>query len=118
MLYLFTTGTRTPLIALLALRRPKNLAPIVLAYAALGLVAVGVAAPTLPGGTASAAIGAFLFGGDGLAAAIGAGTRDPAVTAGFAIAAGLAGAAAVPLAYTGLVVLSLAVGKLLVARQA
>jgi len=233
MLYLFTTGTRTPLIALLALRRPKNLAPIVLAYAALALVAVvvadpvaailalapapligpalarfvrareetigalmtgtavlsfplliaaipglgpnvnvalfafvigaalassvplfrdailpivdgaryvalavilgaaavtavafvdpravGVAALTLLVGTASAAIGAILFGGDGLAAAIGAGTRDPAVTAAFAIAAGLAGAAAVPLAYTALVVLSLAVGKLLVARQA
>src|SRR5207245_11770662 len=45
MLYLFTTATRTPLIALLALRRPKNLAPIVLAYAALGLVAVVVADP-------------------------------------------------------------------------
>ena len=63
-------------------------------------------------------LGAILFGGDGLAAAIGAGTRDPAVTAAFAIAAGLAGAAAVPLAYTALVVLSLAVGKLLVPRQA
>src|SRR5437773_5382240 len=45
MLYLFTTGTRTPLIALLALRRPKNLAPIVLAYAALALIAVVVADP-------------------------------------------------------------------------
>ena len=30
-LYFFTTGTRTPLLALLALRRPRNLAPIVLA---------------------------------------------------------------------------------------
>ena len=233
MLYLFTTGTRTPLLALLALRRPRNLAAIALPYAGLGLVAVivgdpvvailalspspligpalarivgarqetvgalltgtivlsfplllaaipglgpnvdiglfafvigaalasavpifrdlvlpivdgaryvalaiilgaagvaalsfvdpravGVAALVLLVGALSAAIGALVFRGDGIAAAIGAGTRDPAVTAAFAIAAGLAGAAAVPLAYTALVVLSLAVGKLLVPRQA
>jgi hypothetical protein len=232
-LYFFTTGTRTPLLALLALRRPRNLAPIVLAYAGLGLVAVIVGDPvvailalapspligpalarlvgareetvgalltgtivlsfplllaSVPGlgpnvnvalfafvigtalagavpifrdailpvfdgaryvalavilgaaalmslafvdlravgvaglvlivGAVSAAIGAALFGGDGLAAAIGAGTRDPAVAAGLAIAAGLAGAAAVPLAYAALLALCLGVGKLLVARQA
>ncbi len=232
-LYFFTTGTRTPLLALLALRRPKNLAPIVLAYAGLGLVAVivgdpvvailvlapspligptlarfvgarqemvgalltgtivlsfplllgaipgigqqvnvalfafvigtalasavplfrdlilpivdgaryvalaiilggaalaaisfvdpraaGVAALVLLVGTVSAAIGATLFGGDGIAAAIGAGMRDPAVAAGLAIASGLAGGAAVPLAYAALVALSLGVGKLLVARKA
>jgi hypothetical protein len=231
-LYFFTTGTRTPLLALLALRRPRNLAPIVLGYAGLGLVAVVVGDPvvailalspspligpvlarfvgaraetvgalltgtvvlsfplliaTIPGlapnvnvalfafviGTAlagsvptlrdvllpivdgaryvalliilggaalaalslvdgravgvaalvllvgwvSSAIGAILFGGDGLAAAIGAGTRDPAVAAGFAITVGLAGAAAVPLACAALVALSLGVGKLVVARQ-
>ncbi len=244
MLYFFTTGTRTPLIALLALRRPKNLVPILFAYAGLGLVAVivrdpaaaifalapaplvgpalarfarareetvgalvtgtiglsfplliaaipgvgalpdqmplplgpnvnialfafvigaalassvplfrdailpivdgaryvalaailgatavtavafvdlrsvGVAALMLLVGTVCAAIGAILFGGDGIAAALGAGTRDPAVTAAFAISAGLAGGAAVPLAYTALLVLSLGVGKLLIARQA
>jgi len=233
MLYLFTTGTRTPLLALLALRRPRNLAPIVLGYAALGLVAVivkdpaaailalapsplvgpalarlvgareetvgalvtgtavlslpllmaaipglgpsvnlalfafvigaalagsvpllrdailpivdgaryvalavilgaaglatlalvdpravGVAALVLVVGAASAAIGAVVFGGDGLAAAIGAGTRDPAVAAAFVISTGLAGAATVPLAYAALLVLGLGVGKLLVARQA
>ena len=232
-LYFFTTGTRTPLLALLALRRPRNLAPIVLGYAALGLVAVivgdpvvailalspspligpviarflnaraetvgalltgtivlsfplvlaaipgiaaqtnvalfafvigtaiagavptmrdavlpivdgaryvalavilgaaglaalsfvdpraiGIAAIVLLVGTAFAAVGALLFGGDGLAAAIGAGTRDPAVAAGLAISAGLAGGAAVPLAYAALVALSVGVGKLLVARQA
>ncbi len=232
-LYFFTTGTRTPLLALLALRRPRNLAPIVLAYAGLGLVAVvvgdpvvailalapspligptlarfvgareemvgalltgtivlsfplllaaipgigqqvnvalfafvigtalasavplfrdlilpivdgaryvalaiilggaaivaisfvdpravGVAALVLLVGTVSAAIGAMLFGGDGIAAAIGAGMRDPAVAAGLAIASGLAGGAAVPLAYAALVALSLGVGKLLVARKA
>ena len=38
---------RTPLLALLALRRPRNLAPIVLAYAGLGLVAVVVGAPVV-----------------------------------------------------------------------
>ena len=232
-LYFFTTGTRTPLLALLALRRPRNLAPIVLGYAALGLVAVivgdpvvailalspspligpavarflnaraetvgalltgtvvlsfplvlaaipgiaaqtngalfafvigtaiagavptmrdavlpiidgaryvalavilgaaglaalsfvdpraiGIAAMVLLVGTASAAIGALLFGGDGLAAAIGAGTRDPAVAAGLAISAGFAGGAAVPLAYAALLALGIGVGKLLVARHA
>ena len=231
-LYFFTTGTRTPLLALLSLRRPRNLAPIVLAYAALGIVAaivgdpivailalspspligpalarfvgtreetvgalltgtvvlsfplllaaipgigpnvnvalfafvigaalagavplfrdailpvvdgaryvalviilggagvaavsfvdpraVGVAALVVVVGTVTAAIGAMLFGGDWLAAAIGAGTRDPAVAAGIAVASGLAGGAAVPLAYAALLALSLGVGKLLVARQ-
>jgi hypothetical protein len=232
-LYLFTTGTRTPLLALLALRRPRNLVPIVLGYVGLGLVAVIVGDPVvailalspaplvgpviarllkaraetvgalltgtivvsfplvlaaIPGiaaqtnvalfafvigaaiagsvptmrdavlpivdgaryvalavivgaaalaalslvdpravvvaavvlvvGGVSAAIGALLFGGDGLAAAIGAGTRDPAVAAGLAIAAGLAGGAAVPLAYAVLLALSVGVAKVLVARQA
>jgi hypothetical protein len=233
MLYVFTTGTRTPLLALLSLRRPRNLAPIVLAYAALGLVAVIVADPAaailalapspligpvlarfvgartesvgalvtgtavlsfpllmtaIPGlaatvnlalfafvigtalagsvpllrdailpivdgaryvalavilggaalgalafvdpravgvavvvlavGAASAAIGALLFGGSGIAAAVGAGTRDPAVAAALAISVGLAGGGAVPLAYAALLVLCLGVGKLLVARKA
>jgi hypothetical protein len=232
-LYFFTTGTRTPLLALLALRRPRNLAAIVLAYAGLGFVAVlvgdpvvailalapapfigstlarfvgareetvgalltgtivlsfplllaaipgtgpqvnvalfafvigtalagavpllrdailpiadgaryvalaiilgagglaaisfvdpravGIAALVLLVGTVTAAIGAMLFGGDWLAAAIGTGMRDPAVAAGFAIGSGLAGGAAVPLAYAALVALSVGVGKLLVARQA
>jgi hypothetical protein len=231
-LYFFTTGTRTPLLALLSLRRPRNLAAIALPYAGLGLVgvivgdpvvvilalspspligpalarivgareetvgalltgtivlsfplllasvpglapnvnialfafvigtalasavplfrdlilpivdgaryvalaiilggaalaaislvdvrAVGVAALMLGVGTVSAAIGAMLFRGDALAAAIGAGMRDPAVAAGLAIASGLAGAAAVPLAYAALMALSLGVGKLVVARQ-
>jgi hypothetical protein len=224
-LYFFTTGTRTPLLALLALRRPRNLAAIALPYAGLGLVAaivrdpvvailvlspspligptlarfvaareervgalltgtivlsfplllasipglapkvnvalfafvigtalagavpifrdamlpiidggryvafaiilafvdlraVGMAAALLALGAVSAAIGAFAFGGDGVAAAIGAGTRDPAVAAALAIASGLAGAAAVPVAYAALLTLSLGVGRLLVARQA
>ena len=232
-LYFLTTGTRTPLLALLALRRPRNLAPIVLAYAGLGLVAlvvgdpvvailalspapligptlarlvgareetvgalltgtivlsfplllaaipgigqqvnvalfafvigaalassvplfrdlilpivdgaryvalaiilgaagvaavsfvdpraVGVAALAILVGTVSAAVGAMLFRGDGLAAAIGAGLRDPAVAAALAIGSGLAGGAAVPLAYVALLALALGVGKLLVARQA
>jgi len=232
-LYFFTTGTRTPLLALLALRRPRNLAAIALSYAGLGLVAVivgdpvvailalspspligpalarivgarqetvgalltgtivlsfplllaaipglgpnvniglfafvigaalagavpmfrdlvlpivdgaryvalaiilgaagvaalsfvdpravGVAALVLLVGALSAAIGALVFRGDGIAAAIGAGLRDPAVAAALAISAGLAGAAAVPLAYAALVALSLGVGKLVVARQA
>jgi hypothetical protein len=231
-LYFFATGTRTPLLALLALRRPRNLAAIALSYAGLGLVgvivgdpvvtilalspspligptlarfvaarsetvgalltgtivtsfpllitaipgmapklnvalfafvigatlagsvptlrdailpvvdgarwvalaiilggaalaalslidprAVGVAALVLLVGAVSGAVGAILFGGDGLAAAIGAGARDPAVAAGLAIASGLAGAAAVPLAYAALLALSLGVAKVVVARQ-
>jgi hypothetical protein len=80
--------------------------------------AVVIAALVLLVGAVSAGIGALLFGGDGVAAAIGAGTRDPAVAAGLAIASGLAGGAAVPLAYAALLALSLGVGKLVVARQA
>jgi len=233
MLYFFTTGTNTPLLALLSLRRPRNLAPILLAYAGLGVVAVivgdpvvailalspspligpslarfvaaraetvgalltgtivlsfpllmaaipglgpsvnialfafvigtalagslptlrdvllpvfdgaryvavaiilggaalsavslvdlravGVAALVLLVGVLTAASGAILFGGNGIAAAIGAGTRDPAVAAALAMSAGLAGAGSVPLAYVALLALSLGVGKLLVARQA
>jgi hypothetical protein len=232
-LYFFTTGTRTPLLALLSLRRPRNLVPIVLAYATLGLLAVVLGDPVvailalapspligpalarligareetvgalltgtivlsfpvllaaIPGigqqvnvalfafvfgaalatsvpqfrdlilpivdgaryvalaivlgaagvaaiafvdaravavallvllvGAVSAAVGAVLFGGNWLAAAIGAGTRDPAVAAGLAIGSGLAGGAAVAVAYAALLALSLGVGKLLVARQA
>ena len=218
-LYFFTTGTRTPLLALLSLRRPRNLAPIVLAYAALAPVAVIVGDPVvvilvltpspligpmlarfvgareetvgalltgtivlsfplllsaIPGigqqvnialfafviGTALAsavplfrdlilpivdgaryvalaiilgagvlaalsfvdprAIGVaalVLFVGT-VSAAIGAGSRDPAVAIGLAIGSGLAGGAAVPLAYAALLALSLGVGKLVVARQA
>ena len=232
-LYFFTTGSRTPLLALLALRRPRNFAPILLAYGGLGLVAVlvrdpvvallalspsplvgpalarfvaaraetvgalltgtvvlsfplllaaipdlgpnvnvalfafvigtalagslptlrdavlpvidgaryvalviilggaglaalslvdlravAVAALVLLVGTVTAAIGAILFGGSGLAAAIGAGTRDPAVAAALAMSTGLAGAGTVPLVYAALLALSLGVGKLLIARQA
>jgi len=46
-LYFFTTGTRTPLLALLALRRPRNLAAVALPYAGLGLVAVIVGDPVV-----------------------------------------------------------------------
>ena len=232
-LYFFTTGTRTPLLALLSLRRPRNLAAVALSYVGLGLIAavvgdpvvailalapsplvgpalarivgareetvgalltgtivlsfplllaaipglatniniglfafvigtavasavplfrdlilpivdgaryvalaiilgaaaivaisfidphaVGIAALVLLVGTVSAAFGSMLFRGDGLAAAMGAGLRDPAVAAGLAITSGLAGAAAVPLAYAALLALGLGVVKLLVARQA
>jgi hypothetical protein len=79
--------------------------------------AVGVAALVLLVGSVSAAIGAMLFRGDGVAAAIGGGMRDPAVAAGLAIVSGLAGAAAVPLAYAALLALSLGIGRLLVTRQ-
>jgi len=91
------------------------------ALAALSLIdlrAVGVAVLVLVVGGASAAFGAVLFRGDGIAAAIGAGSRDPAVAAGLAIASGLAGAGAVAIAYAALLALSLGVGKLIVARQA
>jgi hypothetical protein len=46
-LYFFTTGTRTPLLALLSLRRPRNLAAIVLAYAGLGVVVLIVNDPVV-----------------------------------------------------------------------
>ena len=97
---------------------------IILGGAALSAVslvdlrAVGVAALVLLVGVLTAASGAILFGGNGIAAAIGAGTRDPAVAAALAMSAGLAGAGSVPLAYTALLALSLGVGKLIVARQA
>ena len=97
---------------------------IILGGAALSAVslvdlrAVGVAALVLLVGVLTAASGAILFGGNGIAAAIGAGTRDPAVAAALAMSAGLAGAGSVPLAYAALLALSLGVGKLLVARQA
>jgi len=97
---------------------------IILGGAALSAVslvdlrAVGVAALVLLVGVLTAASGAILFGGNGIAAAIGAGTRDPAVAAALAMSAGLAGAGSVPLAYVALLALSLGVGKLLVARQA
>jgi hypothetical protein len=93
-------------------------AAALMSLAFVDLRAVGVAALVLLVGAASAAIGAALFGGNGLAAAIGGGMRDPVVAAALAIASGLAGAAAVPLAYAALLLLSLGVGKLLVARQA
>jgi len=88
------------------------------AVSLVDLRAVGVAALVLLVGVLTAASGAILFGGNGIAAAIGAGTRDPAVAAALAMSAGLAGAGSVPLAYAALLALSLGVGKLLVARQA
>ena len=88
------------------------------AVSLVDLRAVGVAALVLLVGVLTAASGAILFGGNGIAAAIGAGTRDPAVAAALAMSAGLAGAGSVPLAYVALLALSLGVGKLVVARQA
>ena len=88
------------------------------AVSLVDLRAVGVAALVLLVGVLTAASGAILFGGNGIAAAIGAGTRDPAVAAALAMSAGLAGAGSVPLAYAALLALSLGVGKLIVARQA
>jgi hypothetical protein len=79
--------------------------------------ALGIAVAALGIGTVAAALGARAFGGDPVAAAIGAGLRDPAVAAGLAIGAGLAGAGDVPLAYAVVVALGLGVVRLLVARQ-
>ena len=62
------------------------------AVSLVDLRAVGVAALVLLVGVLTAASGAILFGGNGIAAAIGAGTRDPAVAAALAMSAGLAGA--------------------------
>ncbi|HEV8534190.1 MAG TPA: hypothetical protein VGR87_00495 [Candidatus Limnocylindria bacterium] len=83
----------------------------------MDLRAVAIAAGALAIGTSSAAIGTKLFGGDPRAAAIGGGARDPSVAAGLALAAGLAGGPAVPLAYAALLALALGLGKLLVRRQ-
>ena len=79
--------------------------------------AIALAGIVLVAGTLSAAIGAWVFGGDPLAAAIGGGTRDPSVAAGVAMLVGLAGGAAVPLAYAALLALATALGKLVVPRQ-
>jgi hypothetical protein len=68
-------------------------------------------------GALSAAIGALAFRGDPLAAAIGGGSRDPAVAAGLVIGSGLAGAGSVPLAYALLLALATALGKFVVRRQ-
>jgi hypothetical protein len=83
-----------------------------------GVHALGIAAGVLLVGVLAAAVTARLFGGDPVAAAIGAGLRDPAVAAGLAISAGLAGAGEVPIAYVALLLLALAFRKLLVPRQA
>jgi hypothetical protein len=68
-------------------------------------------------GALSAAIGAVAFRGDPLAAAIGGGSRDPAVAAALVIGSGFAGAGSVPLAYAALLALATALGKLVVRRQ-
>ncbi|HEV8470589.1 MAG TPA: hypothetical protein VGR46_13365 [Candidatus Limnocylindria bacterium] len=68
-------------------------------------------------GALSAAIGAAAFRGDPLVAAIGGGSRDPAVAAALAITSGLAGAGSVPFAYAVLIGLAVAFGKLVVRRQ-
>ena len=72
----------------------------------------------LAGGALSAAVGAWAFGGDPLAAAIGGGTRDPSVAAAVAMLVGLAGGGTVPLAYAALLGLAAALGKLVVRREA
>jgi hypothetical protein len=91
---------------------------IVLQPSLLDIRAVGMAAAVLVIGTITAAVGARLFGGDPLAAAIGGGMRDPAVAAGLVIGAGLAGGSSLPVAYAALAVLALALGKLLIRRKA
>jgi hypothetical protein len=67
-------------------------------------------------GGAVAAIAAALFRGDPVAAALGAGSRDPAVAIGLAVASGLAGAAAVPLVYAAALLLALGLRRLVSGR--
>jgi hypothetical protein len=76
-----------------------------------------IAASCLVIGPLSAAGAARLLGGDPLAAAIGSGTRDPAVAAGLAVGTGLVGGGAVAFAYAVLLALAVGVGKLLVGGQ-
>jgi hypothetical protein len=76
-----------------------------------------VAAACLAIGPLSAAGAARLFGGDPVAAAIGSGTRDPAVAAGLTVGTGLVGGGAVAFAYAVLLGLAVGVGKLLVSGQ-
>jgi len=83
----------------------------------LDVRAFALAGAVLVIGALSAVVGAAAFRGDPLAAAIGGGSRDPAVAAALAIGSGLAGAGSVPLAYAALLGLAAALGKLVVRRQ-
>jgi hypothetical protein len=87
-------------------------------YSLVDVRSFALAGAALALGTVSGALGARLFGGDPLAAAIGGGSRDFAVAAAVAMSAGLAGGGAVPLAYAALVLLATALLKVLVRRQA
>jgi len=78
---------------------------------------IALAGILLVAGALSAAIGAWVFGGDPLPAAIGGGTRDFGVAAAVAMLVGLAGGGAMPLAYAGLLGLATALGKFVVRRQ-
>src|SRR5207249_2832491 len=138
---------RTPLLALLSLRRARNLGAVLAPYAALAVFAVFVDDPavTILAFSPSALVGPriarllgareesagalmtatvvisfplLLFGGDPLAAVVGSGTRDPAVAAGLAVGAGLVGGGTVALAYAVWLALATGVGKLLVGGHA
>jgi hypothetical protein len=87
-------------------------------YSLVDLRSFALAGAMLALGALSGALGARVFGGDPLPAAIGGGSRDFAVAAAVAMAAGLAGGGAVPLAYAALLVLATALLKVLVRRQA
>ena len=67
-------------------------------------------------GAGSGALAAKALGGSALAGAIGGGTRDSAIAAGFALSAGLVGAGSLAVAYAIVLGLGLVLGKL-VARQ-
>src|SRR5207245_6964619 len=73
-----------------------------------------IAAGCLAIGPLTAAAAARIFGGDPLAAAVGSGTRDPAVAAGLAVGAGLVGGGTMAFAYAVWLALATGVGKLLV----
>jgi hypothetical protein len=92
-------------------------APAIAGASLLDVRAFALAGAVLMIGTLSAAIAAAAFRGDPLAAALGGGSRDPAVAAALAIGSGLAGAGTVPLAYAMLLALAAALGKLVVRRQ-
>src|SRR5438132_738939 len=112
-------GAQTPVLALLALRRPRVLVAVVAPYLVLVPVASlvanalvgGIAAldggsvlaalALLAAGTLAAAVGTAVLGGDVVASVLGGGTRDFAVAA--TLAADLApSAAALPLVYGAL----------------
>jgi hypothetical protein len=101
-------------IAVLALLAAAGLTSV----AAFDPRAAGIALAFLAIGTIAAAAAARAFGGDPLAAALGAGARDPAVAAGIVVGSGIVGGGEITLAYAVMLALALILRKLAVRSDA